>query len=111
LASDVVALIFGSGSNVRGAHARCSTFWGRSIGDTLDLEHWQGYIGIAACCVSGRRLVRLITGRVVKVLCGEARAFRHIALFSSLKLREVRSIYMEAMNDMLLQEFDFVLLM
>jgi hypothetical protein len=59
-----VTLIFGSGSNLRGAHAKCSTINGRSIGDALDLEHWQGYIGIAACCVSatcvGRRLVRLI---------------------------------------------------
>jgi hypothetical protein len=97
-----VALIFGSGSNVRGAHAKCSTINGRSIGDALDLEHWQGYIGIVACCVSGRRLVRLITGRVVKVLCGEARAFRHIAFFSFVKLSEVRSMCMEATNDMLL---------
>jgi hypothetical protein len=75
LGDDVVALIFGSGSNVRGAHAKCSTINGRSIGDALDLEHWQGYIGIAACCVSatcvGRRLVRLI--RAGEISCGEER--------------------------------------
>jgi hypothetical protein len=41
LGDDVVALIFGSGSNVRGAHAKCSTINGRSIGDALDLEHWH----------------------------------------------------------------------